>query len=422
MSRSFAGVRIRERRRTLGLTQAALAKAADISPSYLNLIEHNRRPVAGRVLSALARALDLAPADLGEGAALGLVSALREAAADLPVHAPELDAVEEFVGRYPGWAQVIATLDRTGHAQRGAIEALSDRLTHDPVLQRDLHEMLTSITAIRSTASILASVDDIDPPQRRRFTRAIHDESQRLSEVAGALTDYFDRAVTSETPTVTPEEEVARLLDEARYDFPDLAEDRVAVAAIIARSGARGAVAELLRDWLDRWKADAAIALPDETAPIDLVRHAADQDVDVPALMRRLAFRAAPDAPGLMSVNGAGQLLLRRPLPDWPIPRQVSPCARLPLFAALRMPGDTFAATIAQPGRRETLAIVTATQAPPRAMDEPPRVEATMLLVPPGSEPRYLTHQRREVAAGPGCRLCARTDCADRIAPQLLAR
>ena len=58
MAKSLAGTRIRERRRMLGMRQGALAKAAGISASYLNLIEHNRRNAAGRVLLALAEALD----------------------------------------------------------------------------------------------------------------------------------------------------------------------------------------------------------------------------------------------------------------------------------------------------------------------------------------------------------------------------
>ncbi|HEU0221365.1 MAG TPA: helix-turn-helix transcriptional regulator, partial [Paracoccaceae bacterium] len=56
MARSLAGLRIRERRTALGLTQVELAARAGISPSYLNLIEKNRRGAAGRVLLALARA------------------------------------------------------------------------------------------------------------------------------------------------------------------------------------------------------------------------------------------------------------------------------------------------------------------------------------------------------------------------------
>ena len=41
----FAGPRVRRMRNTLGITQTAMAEGLGISPSYLNLIEHNRRKV-----------------------------------------------------------------------------------------------------------------------------------------------------------------------------------------------------------------------------------------------------------------------------------------------------------------------------------------------------------------------------------------
>ena len=42
---ALTGTRVRERRLRIGMKQADLARAAGISPAYLNLIEHNRRRV-----------------------------------------------------------------------------------------------------------------------------------------------------------------------------------------------------------------------------------------------------------------------------------------------------------------------------------------------------------------------------------------
>ncbi|HAW46979.1 MAG TPA: transcriptional regulator, partial [Roseovarius sp.] len=44
------GTRIRERRVLAGIRQTDLAKRVGISPSYLNLIEHNRRRIGGKTL------------------------------------------------------------------------------------------------------------------------------------------------------------------------------------------------------------------------------------------------------------------------------------------------------------------------------------------------------------------------------------
>jgi len=80
-----------------GLKQADLARAAGISASYLNLIEHNRRRIGGRTLVALAQALKVEPAALSEGVESQLMAALQEAASEMKsagafgTERPELD-------------------------------------------------------------------------------------------------------------------------------------------------------------------------------------------------------------------------------------------------------------------------------------------------------------------------------------------
>ena len=52
--RFMIGTRIRERRVHARIRQTDLAKRVGISPSYLNLIEHNRRRIGGKTLLRLA--------------------------------------------------------------------------------------------------------------------------------------------------------------------------------------------------------------------------------------------------------------------------------------------------------------------------------------------------------------------------------
>ena len=49
--RVFAGPAVRKVRREAGMTQAAMAEALAISPSYLNLIENGQRPLSATVIS-----------------------------------------------------------------------------------------------------------------------------------------------------------------------------------------------------------------------------------------------------------------------------------------------------------------------------------------------------------------------------------
>jgi transcriptional regulator with XRE-family HTH domain len=62
------------------MKQSALAEAAGISPSYLNLIEHNRRRIGGKLLIGLARALGVEPGVLSDGADATIHDTLRAAA------------------------------------------------------------------------------------------------------------------------------------------------------------------------------------------------------------------------------------------------------------------------------------------------------------------------------------------------------
>ena len=78
---TLTGSRVRERRLTLGMRQASVAKSAGISASYLNLIEHNRRRIGPDVLARLAQALAVDLAILSEVAEAGVVQDLRAVAA-----------------------------------------------------------------------------------------------------------------------------------------------------------------------------------------------------------------------------------------------------------------------------------------------------------------------------------------------------
>ncbi|MEC7667989.1 MAG: helix-turn-helix domain-containing protein, partial [Pseudomonadota bacterium] len=174
---TLTGSRIRERRVMAGLKQAELASAAGISASYLNLIEHNRRGIGGKLLLDIAEVLGVEPALLSEGAEATLIAALREAASDPKAAPVEVDRVDEFAGRFPGWAGLLSDNRRRIASLERTVETLSDRLTHDPHLAASLHEMLSTVTSIRSTASILNDPADLSPEWSARFHRNVYEDA-----------------------------------------------------------------------------------------------------------------------------------------------------------------------------------------------------------------------------------------------------
>jgi len=108
--RALIGTRIRERRLSQGWRQTEVARRAEISAAYLNLIEHNRRPVSEALLGRLAQALHIDVTELASDHEEALISGLREAAGRLSDHKHplELDQIAEFAARYPGWASALS--------------------------------------------------------------------------------------------------------------------------------------------------------------------------------------------------------------------------------------------------------------------------------------------------------------------------
>ncbi|WP_299440757.1 XRE family transcriptional regulator [uncultured Rhodospira sp.] len=238
------GLKIREKRKTLGLTQAEVARSVGISTSYFNLIERGKRSIGGALLLRIARALDLDPAALDDDAERRLVTELTETAADPLLSGLDLDAaaVPALVGRHPAWARALALLHRECRDRGEVISAMSDRLSQDPFLSDVVHRMLTTIAGIRSTAEILDSVDDLEATQSRRFRANLAAESTRLSEAAQALADFFDR---SEAPkqAITPGEEVDDFIIAHGNHFPALEEGTARLRARLGANAAGGPVA-----------------------------------------------------------------------------------------------------------------------------------------------------------------------------------
>lgn len=216
---TLTGSRIRERRSIAGMRQADLARQVGISASYLNLIEHNRRRIGGKLLLDIAQVLGVEASMLTQGAEAALIATLREAAADAGAVAAELDRADEFAGRFPGWAEVLAAGHRRIASLERAVETLSDRLTHDPHLAASVHEVLSTAAAIRSTASILAETGELEQEWRDRFHKNLNEDSLRLAEGSKALVTYLDESKMSEERRGAPQEEVEAFGRAERVSF-----------------------------------------------------------------------------------------------------------------------------------------------------------------------------------------------------------
>ena len=445
---SLSGTRIRTLRTARRLGQADLARLAGVSPSYLNLIEHNRRRASPRVLDAIAAALQIPAEALDERAGSAQVEALRAAAVRAaPGTQPETDRAEEFVGRFPGWAALVTQLNASTEAQERIIGRLSDRMAHDPNLSAALHEIVSAVTAVQSTAAILAESEDLEPEWRARFHANVHADSVRLANAAEALVAFLDTS-SEETGLAAPQEELESWLETQGFHIAATETDTEAVreavggapwsALITGRAELASAASRTLAAaWLTRARADAA-ALPldrlipalaamfapgEAFAPEVLAR---DFGVGLAQVFRRLAtLPPVPGVPsfGLAVCDGSGTLTFRRPVAGFALPRFGGACPLWPLYQALAQPDRPLRAAVEFAGRppaRFVAHAVAGARDPLRF--EPPFVwEASMLVTPVpvvsggGADPRAAP-----LALGSSCRICPRPACAARREPSIV--
>jgi transcriptional regulator with XRE-family HTH domain len=430
---SMVGTRIRERRVVAGLRQAELANRAGISPSYLNLIEHNRRRIGGKTLLQLAEALDVEPSFLSEGADATLKDALTAAAAMQSGHSAELDRLEEFAGRFPGWAGLLAQTAQRVATLEDTVQALTDRLAHDPHLAASLHEVISTVTAIRSTASILADSKDIEPEWRARFNRNINEDSRRLAEGAEALVRYLEAPPDRSTEIRSPQDELDAFLGDNGFHFPEievsgedssaLIEGIVGAAPSLSSAAGRSLASAVLTQ-----AAEDAHDLPLDRIEAALARHGADPDrliedlsVSPAHLFRRLAFLPGEmTGPlGLVTCDGSGTLVFRKPLPDFALPGAGGACPLWPLYQSLGHPGVPIRARLVQAGQISgpVEAYAIAEYLDVARFDVPARVVAHMLILP--ASPAKDRPMRQ---VGSTCRICPRSDCAARRERSILTK
>jgi len=127
----YAGVKLRETRARLGLTQKAFADRLGVSLPYLNQMENNHRPVSAAVVLALAGEFGLDVTELSAGDAERLVSDMREALAD-PVFAdggtPPLADLRLAASNAPALARAFLELHRAYRQAHERLASLDEAL------------------------------------------------------------------------------------------------------------------------------------------------------------------------------------------------------------------------------------------------------------------------------------------------------
>lgn len=124
------GAKVRRLRRDHGLTQAQMAGQLGISPSYLNLIEHNQRPVTVPLLLKLGQSFGVDLQSFAEDEEGRLVAGLREVFADPLFDGSDIknQDFKELAAATPTLGQAVVMLYRAFREVQDDRHALAERM------------------------------------------------------------------------------------------------------------------------------------------------------------------------------------------------------------------------------------------------------------------------------------------------------
>ncbi len=294
-----------------------------------------------------------------------------------------------------------------------------------------MHEVLSTVAAIRSTADILVRVPDIAAAWRGRFHRNLHEEAERLSVRATAMLAHFEAQGQVRGAVSTPQEVVEAMFDAAGHSFPEIeAEGAAAITGVLERAaGLEGRETRAAAERQLRLYAEDAARLPME--PFEQAAVAADFDPqmllmmaggDAALVLRRLATlppggpNAVPEF-GLAVCDAAGALVFRRRISAFAIPRFGAGCALWPLYRALGRPMTPQEAVLELPGGGVFRAWAVSQPIGEVGFSSEPVMRATMLL---RAWPDDMAPPRPPEPVGPGCQVCPRVGCEARRAESLV--
>lgn len=238
--KSLSGNKVRRLRRELGLAQVEMAKRLGISPSYLNLIEHNQRPLTLPVLLKLAESFDVDLRSFSKDEDTRLLADLTEVFIDplFTEYAIDRETVNRVVETTPSVGQAVGALYRAYRNAREDVMALSEQLSEATLLSTSTHELRTLLTSVRSFSEILRDHADLGTEQRQQFLDVLAAESGKLSSIVDEILEFATGDILNGLAgTPSPVEEVTDFIQARGNYFPAV---EAAAEAILPPERPRG--------------------------------------------------------------------------------------------------------------------------------------------------------------------------------------
>jgi len=178
MKKVFAGVRLKRLREEKRLTQAALARALELSTTYVNQLEHDQRPLTPAVVDKIAQVFGTA-IPLDEDAEARLAGELRDALAEMG------DTVAQAEIR-----QLATTMPALGRAVLNLHRRYRQALEKSEALAAGLEQRGQSMTALMPHEEVRNFFYD-----RRNHIAELDDAAERLFQRHGLVAGDMERGL-----------------------------------------------------------------------------------------------------------------------------------------------------------------------------------------------------------------------------------
>jgi len=202
-----------------------MAERLNISPSYLNLMEHNQRALTRPLIARLSEEFGVDVHVFSGSQEARLLADLTEILGD-PLFGgqqPRPEDLNDVVGASPALCRAFLNLYRAYRSAREEMLGLSERLAEDPFLTAASHQLLTLLTSVRSFAEILQDNVELAEFKRQEFAGILVQESEKLTDLVNRVFDFIGGdAVNALKAAELPADEVSDAIQAQNNHFPEL--------------------------------------------------------------------------------------------------------------------------------------------------------------------------------------------------------
>ena len=442
----YAGVKLRETRTRLALTQRAFADKLGVSLPYLNQMENNHRPLSAAVVLALARDFGMDVTELATGDAERVVADMREALAD-PVfsgNVPPLADLRLAASNAPAFARTFLDLHRAYRQSLERLASLDEALGRDDAGPRSspweevrdfFHYCDNYIDAVDRAAERFAAPGGkpADPVARATTILAERGLAVTFADTSAVRArEGHDLILSTRTAPATQRFQILHQL------------------ALLTQNDLLEATLDLARFQSDTARAIAKIGLANYFAGAALMPyrtfHAAAQDVrrdlerladrfgaSIEQVAHRLSTLQRPGLKGIpfffVRVDQAGTITKRHSATRLQFARFGGACPLWNVYRAFETPGRFLRQLAETPDGVRYLCLARDVSKPGGSFNAPVRRYAIAL----GCEISHakglvyaddldLSNARTYEPIGISCRICERPDCHQRSVPPLERR